>query len=69
MFFLLQPPKERTKEKSPQMQTFAFFCRTTSRFQGQKGSGSHHLWTAYTHLIHVYLGAPEIILNLKLDYD
>jgi hypothetical protein len=51
MFFLLQPSKERTKEKSPWMQTFAFFCRTTNRFWSRKGSGSHHPWNAYAHFI------------------
>jgi hypothetical protein len=51
MFFLLQPSKERTKEKSPQMPTFGFFCHTALRLWGQKASGSHHPWTACAHFL------------------
>jgi hypothetical protein len=57
MFFLLQPSKERTKEKSPQMPTFGFFWRTVLRLWGQKASGSHHLWTACAPFI------PSDLLN------
>ena len=56
-FFCCHQKKERNlpttegREKSPQMTTFGFFCRTSLRLWGQKASGSHHLWTACAHFI------------------
>jgi hypothetical protein len=52
MFFLLLPSKERTKEKSPQMQTFGFFCHTAFASGAKKPQ------------VHTICGQPAYILFL-----